>query len=86
MAKTKELTILQAVVALISLLIVIGGITISVAVSLAQSEATDERHNKRLEELEQHDAKQDMKAEKRHDEIINVLHEIKLELKDKKDR
>jgi len=86
MGNIKGVTILQASIAVISVLIVIGGVSISVAVSLAQGQETDLRHNKRLDQLEHNDAKQSEKSEKRHNEIIEGLYEIKLELKDKKDR
>ena len=86
MKKDNSISLLQAVVAVVSLLIVMGSITSFVAVSLAQGVATDQAHEMRLENLEEADREHQRKAEKRHDEIIKVLYEIKLELKDKEDK
>ena len=86
MKKDNSISLLQAVVAVVSLLIVMGSITSFVAVRLAQGVATDQAHEMRLENLEEADREHERKAEKRPDEIIKVLYEIKLELKDKEDK
>ncbi len=89
----KTISVIQAVIGVVSLLIVIGGITTTVAVALAQSQYVDEMHDSQIEKLEakdvaldKHDKEHDVKAQEDQKEILTILHKIELELKDKQDR
>ena len=89
----KNISVVQAVVSVVSLLIVIGGITTTVAVAIAQGQYIDEVQNKEIKRLEskdialdKHDKEHDLKAQEDQKEILTILHKIELDLKDKKDR
>ena len=89
----KNISVVQAVVSVVSILIVIGGITTTVAVAIAQGQYIDEVQNKEIKRLEnkdlaldKHDKEHDLKAQEDQKEILTILHKIELDLKDKKDR